>query len=242
MIISAKSAKTSSPSQGIKPSQQQHNHQVRRPPYNSSGNIAPLERVRSPPVPRENEEESKLPALEQEKDDEENAREYEILTTNTALCTQLMSLNALPIDMLSPALSNKTFQSQQQQEQQLQLQQPLVFPGADSSQITELIVGRLALCGLFGSGIVYMFNGQTLPEQIVAYPDNIILVTLAVLSASLALVEKTKEEREEGNKYGIKLQYLPALSSLGVEKWIGRLAMLGFSSILAWQLLFTSSS
>jgi hypothetical protein len=224
-------------------------HQIRRPPFKSSGNIAPLEREK--PSTTENDTQhsqgGSLHSIELE-----NHQELKTIGVPTSApppppftnrSTRVMKLNAVPLKMLSPVLSKNAFQQEQQQLRQQQ-QQPLLSPFPDSdarTQIFELIVGRLAFCGLFGTLLVFVFTGQTLPQQIQAYPDNIFLVTIAVLSASFALV-KEKTRTVGGNNSGIQVQFLPALSSIDIEKWIGRVAMLGFGSLLAWQLLSSSSS
>ncbi|KAL4527970.1 hypothetical protein Ndes2526B_g07760 [Nannochloris sp. 'desiccata'] len=246
--IIAKSARLSSPAHGSSKSagnkKTTTHHQLRRPPSNTSGNIAPLERVRPPT--RENgtlySEEGSLDSVELEKKEEEKlgVMAPPTVSPTTSRGTQLMKLNAVPLEMLSPVLSKDAFQQEQRQGQQKQPRAVLSFPGSDGRQITELIVGRLALCGLFGTLLVFFFTGQTLPQQIVAYPDNIFLVSIAVLSASFA-VENTRTSEEGENNKEIRLQFLPALSSIYVEEWIGRVAMLGFGSFFAWQLLFSSS-
>jgi hypothetical protein len=161
----------------------------------------------------------------------------------TTITTHIGSLNAVPVSMLSPTLAKDTFQRQQTHHTSLHHQEqhrPLSFQGS-GQLVAELVIGRLALCGIFCTTIVSLFTDQSLPQQIRAYPDNILLVTLAVLSASLVVVkdkttmEKKKVNREEN---GMQLHYVPVLSNIEVEKWVGRVAMLCFASLLAWQLLF----
>jgi len=247
----AKSARTSSPANGTGNNTHSSggnnkkataHHQLRRPPSNSSGNISILERAK--PLTTENDslnsERSSLESVELEKEELETIAAPSSATPTARINTQVMKLNAVPLKMLSPVLSKDAFQQKQQQGQQREQPQPdLSLPGSDGLQILELIVGRVAFCGLFGTLFVSICTGQTLPQQIGAYPDNIFLMSIAMLLASFAVV-KRRTSIEEGNNKDIRLQFVPALSSIDVEKWIGRVAMLGFGGLLAWQLLSSS--
>ena len=258
------------------PHQAAPGHQVRRPPSNTSGNIAPLERVRSPTRENTNYNQTSLDSIEKEseldamQEEEAATSSIAIETLNhppTLQGTHLGSLTALPLQMLSPALSKNIFsdldttlestedgngqenilpavevilsssyrqKKQRELQQQQQKEEIVAWPTSGTPQIAEFVFGRLALCGLLGTSFVTLFTGETLSQQIMTYPDNILLISLAVLSASLKL---RKSGDGEKSRTSLQVQYLPGFFSVGVERWMGRIAMASFGSLLTWQFL-----
>lgn len=94
-------------------------------------------------------------------------------------------------------------------------------------KMTELILGRLAMAGFAGAVAVQLATGWGVTEQFARFPDNVALIAIAVASSSL-IVRRVDP--------GLEVRFLPAFS-LHAELINGRLAMLGFTGLVCWELI-----
>ena len=95
-------------------------------------------------------------------------------------------------------------------------------------EMVELILGRLAMAGLDGCGLVALCTGRSVLDQAAAFPDNVALVAAAVTAASVTVRSLDS---------GLEVRFRPAFS-LRAEKVHGRLSMLGFGAVVGWELLW----
>jgi hypothetical protein len=87
---------------------------------------------------------------------------------------------------------------------------------------------RLAMVGFVGSGLVFLFRGEAVLQQAAKYPDNVLLVSLAVVASSLFVRSVDR---------GLEVRFLPAWD-LSAELLNGRLAMMGFAAVVAWEIIW----
>lgn len=91
-------------------------------------------------------------------------------------------------------------------------------------ELTELIIGRLALTGFLSGVGVCLLTGKTLLDQAALWPDNVVLIAIAVV-ASCITVHKEDEKM-------ISVRFLPLFTSMKIERRLGRVAIVGFAVAL----------
>jgi hypothetical protein len=106
--------------------------------------------------------------------------------------------------------------------------QPSVSTDVDARQLTELVIGRLALCGFCSGVLVSLLTGKTILDQAALWPDNVVLIGLAVLSSCLTV------NTQNGS---VVVRFLPLFSSMKLERRLGRTAVIGFSAAMLFEAL-----